>query len=229
VTEEFGTKYDQRVIIAVDVGKIEHDIRTLSDNLFLPGSGVKTVSGLSVPDELSLASLCICPGGEKVLAAVSIYIYPNARVIEESGLVWRYLVEGLLALQIGLEHIDVTVGLAGGEEPVGHHDGVCSGEHVFGDDGDAVGPLEGARKHLALEVAELNLTLEGVPDVGDNRHLSRGESAELRDQQELRLVLELLHRDKSRRVSYDRAQQSVRDVSCDTHLHKEGRTKKIED
>lgn len=97
----------------------------------------------------------------------------------------RYLIKCLLALQVGFEHIYVTVSLTRGQESIGDHNGVNAGEDLVGNHGDAVGPLEGTREHLALEIGELHLSLECVPDVGNHGDLARGEGAELGDQEEL--------------------------------------------
>ena len=74
-----------------------------------------------------------------------------------------------MSVKISLKNIDVTIGLAGGKEPVRDNDGVYTGENVFGNHADAVGPLESARKHRALQVTELGLALEGIANVRNHR------------------------------------------------------------
>jgi len=102
VIEEFGSEHDKRVLMTLDVGQVEHDVGSLGDHGFGPGSGLETVDWLPVPDELTLAGLGVRASSQVILAAVTINVHPGAHVVEVPGFVCRNLVKGFLRMEISL-------------------------------------------------------------------------------------------------------------------------------
>ena len=100
--EEFGSEYDKRVLMTLNVGQVNPYVGSLGDHSFGPGSGLETVDWLPVPDELTLAGLGVRSSGQVILAAVTIDVHPGAHVVEVPRFVCRNLVKGFLRMEISL-------------------------------------------------------------------------------------------------------------------------------
>jgi hypothetical protein len=228
VIEEFGTENDERIFETFHISKVKHDIRALSNNCLSPGSLLETLCRVLIPNKFSLASLSVATSGQIILATITIDVNPDTHMVEEPRFV-RGDLEQLLVWEVrwGLQHIDVSIGLARGQESVRDNNSLSvSSENLSRDYADRIGPLELVRQELRFQVTNLSLSIKGILNIRDDRDLATGERTKFRDQEEFLIswVVEFLDRDKSWGVSLDGTQKSVGNVCSEANLNQEGGT-----
>lgn len=101
-------------------------------------------------------------------------------------------------LRVSCDDENVSISLSRGQETVRHVYGVDSrAENIAGHLFELIWPKELVRKLMSLSLSKLAL-VNDVRYVGNDGDLARTKWTELRDEEELRLVLKLFDRDKGR-------------------------------
>ena len=111
-----------------------------------------------------------------------------------------------IILRVSCDDKNVSISLSRGQETVGHVYGVDShAENIAGDLFELIWPKELVRKLISFSLRKLKL-VNDLRDVWNDGDLARTKWTELRDEEELRLVLKLFDRDKGRAWCLDCSQ-----------------------